>query len=108
MNRETVLASIVVSLSACSSQTGLLTGDTQPDCWIKCYSGDGMASVSGGGISAQGSLVGQVDSVGMVWKCKEIPEAVLTEMADNCPTLPKQESTPEATPAQPNVLEGST
>ena len=71
-----ILVLPIVLLSACSSSTGLLTGDTQPDAWVKHYCFDGQGAVRASGQPfASGETMGSMKSRGLVVYGNIAPEA---------------------------------
>ena len=76
-------------LAGCSTDSGFLTGGTAATGWAKCYVSDGHAAAGGGFVSAQGQVVAELESAGVVWH-GEVPEAVLLAVAEKCPpTIPE-------------------
>ena len=82
---------LLVTLSGCSTSTGLLTGDTQPDAWAKHYCFDGQGAVRAGGQPwASGETMGAMQSRGLVVYGDIAPEAQAELVRQGCAPVDKE------------------
>ena len=72
---------VLLLLSGCSRQSGLLTGDTNATGWVKQYCFDGNAHVTGNAPFAGGGTTGALRSKGVVWYSDDAPEAAIVVMS---------------------------